>query len=113
MTPKKSFQELKKALTNAPVLAFPDYFAPFVLYTDASATGIGAVLMQQNDRGENRVIAYASWTLNSAECNYSVTDKETLAVVWALKHYRNLVFGYPVTVFTEHAAVTELFRSKG
>ncbi len=44
---------------------------------DASATGIEAVLMQQDDRGKNHVIAYVSRTLNSAECNYSVTDKET------------------------------------
>ncbi len=68
--------------------------------------------MQQDDRGKNRVIAYASRTLNSAECNYSVTDTETLEVVWALKHYREVIFGYPVTVFTDHTAVTELFRSK-
>ncbi len=59
------------------------------------------------------MIAYASRTLNSPECNYSVTDKETVAVVWALKHYREVIFGYPVTVFTDHAAVTEIFRSKG
>ncbi len=68
--------------------------------------------MQQDDRGKNRMIAYVSRTLNFAECNYSVTDKETLAVVWALKHYREVIFGY-VTVFTDHAAVTELFRNKG
>ncbi len=79
---EKSFQELKRALTNAPILAFPDYSAPFVLYTDASATGIGAVLMQPDDRGKNRAIAYASRTLNSAETNYSVTHLEGLAVVW-------------------------------
>ncbi len=83
---ENSFQELKRALTSAPVLAFPDYSAPLVLYTDASATGIGAVLMQQDDRGKNSVIAYASRTLNSVECNYSVIDKETLAVIWPLKH---------------------------
>ncbi len=49
-TGKTSFQELKRALTNAPVLAFPDYSAPFVKYTDASATGNGVVLLQQDDR---------------------------------------------------------------
>ncbi len=93
---EKNCQEFKRALTNAPVLAFP---------------GIGAVLVQQDDRGKNRVIAYASRTLNSAVCTYLVTDKETLAVVWALNHYREVIFRYPVTVFTDHAAVTELFRS--
>ena len=109
---EKSFQELKRALINAPILAFPNYSAPFVLYTDASGTGVGAVLMQQDDRGKNRVIAYASRTLNAAESNYSVTHLETLAVVWALKHFRDVVYGYPVTVFTDHAAVTELFKGR-
>ncbi len=85
---EKSFQEVNRALTNAPVLAFPDYSSRFVLYTDASAIGIGAVLMQQDDRGKNRVIAYTGRPLNSIECNYSVTDKDTLAVGWALKNYR-------------------------
>ena len=107
---EKSFQELKRALTNAPILAFPDYSAPFVLYTDASGTGIGAVLMQQDARGKNHVLAYASRTLNTAESNYSVTHLETLAVVWSLKHFRDIVLGYPITVFTDHAAVTELFK---
>ncbi len=108
-----SFQELKRAFTNVLVLAFPYYSAPFVLYTVTSGTGIATVLMQQDGRGKNRVIAYASRTFNSTECNYSVTDQQTLAVVWALKHYCGLIHGYPVTVFTDHAAVTNLFRSKG
>ncbi|RUM30633.1 MAG: hypothetical protein DSY32_02035 [Aquifex sp.] len=107
-----SFQKLKYALTNAPVLAFPDYKAPFVLYTDASAMGLGAVLMQQDARGKNRPIAYASRTLNPAESNYSVTHQETLAVVWALKHFRDIILGYPITVYTDHAAVTELFKGR-
>ncbi len=59
----KSFEALKQALTNAPVLAFPDYSAPFILCTDASALGVGAVLIQTNARGKNRVIAYASHKL--------------------------------------------------
>ena len=109
---EKSFQDLKEALCNAPVLAFPDYEAPFIIYTDASALGLGAVLMQQDARGKNCAIAYASRTLNSAESNYSVTHQETLAVVWALKHFRDIVFGYPITIYTDHAAVTEIFKGR-
>ena len=56
----KSFQELIVALTNAPVLAFFDYESPFILYTDVSAQGLGAVLMQEDARGKNIAIAYAS-----------------------------------------------------
>ncbi len=83
------------------------------MYTDASATGIGAVLMQPDDLGTNRPIAYASRTLNSAEANYSVTYLEGLAIVWALKHFREIILGYNITVFTDHVAITELFRGRG
>ena len=108
----RSFQELKVALTNAPVLAFPDYESPFILYTDASAQGLGAALMQEDARGKNFAITYASRTLNSAEKNYSVTHQETLAVIWALKKFRDVILGYPITVYTDHTAVTELFKGK-
>ncbi len=60
---EKAFQDLKVALTNAPVLAFPDYSLPFILSTDASSLGVGAVLMQHNVHGKHRPIAYASRTL--------------------------------------------------
>ncbi len=69
----KAFQDLKVALTNAPVLAFPDYSLPFILYTDASALGVGAVLMQRKVHGKHHPIAYASRTLNRGESNYSIT----------------------------------------
>ena len=107
-----SFQDLKTALTNAPVLAFPDYELPFTMCTDASSLGLGAVLMQPDERGKNHVIAYASRVLNAAESNYSTTELETLAVVWALRHYRDIVLGYDITVYTDHAAVCEIFKTK-
>ncbi len=58
---------------------------------------------------KHRPIAYASRTLNRGESNYSVTHQETLAEVWALKHFRDIITGYPITVFKDQAAVTELF----
>ncbi len=94
---KKSFEDLKFALTHAPVLTFPDYI-PFVLYTDASALGLGAVLMQPDESGKNRVIGYASRTLNPAESNYSVTHQETLAIIWALKQFKDIILGYQITI---------------
>ena len=109
---QRSFQDLKHALTTAPVLSFPDFTEPFLICTDASSLGLGAVLMQQDIRGKNHVIAYASRVLTPAESNYSVTHQETLAVVWALKHYRDIVKGYPITIYTDHAAVTELFKGR-
>ncbi len=68
--------------------------------------------MQHNVHGKHRPIAYASQTLNRAESNYSLTHQETLAVVWALKHFRDIILGYPITVFTDHSAVTEFFKGR-
>ena len=109
---EKSFDALKMALTNAPILVFPDYNKPFVIYTDASALGLGAVLMQDDQNGRHRVIAYASRTLNKAEGNYSVTHQEALAIVWALKTFRDVIYGYPITCYTDHVAVTHLFKGR-
>ncbi len=108
----KNFNDLKSALINAPASAFPDYTVPFTLYTEASALGLGAVLIQPDTRGKNHAIAYDSRTLNQAEANHSVTHLETLAIVWALKHFRDIILGYPITVFTDHAPVTELFNCR-
>ncbi len=68
--------------------------------------------MQPDTRGKNHAIAYANRTLNQAETKYSVTHQETLAIVWAFKHFRDIILGYPITVFSDHASVTELFRSR-
>ncbi len=94
------------------MLAFPDYRKPFIQCTDASSLGVGAVLMQASGSQRPHVIAYASRVLNSAESKYSVTNLEVLAVVWALKHFRDIVYGYPITVNTDHSAVTQLFSGK-
>ncbi len=109
---EQSFQQLKNALTTAPILTFPDYNLPFVIYTDASALGVGAVLMQTVKSGKNKVIAYASRVLNQAESNYSVTHQEALAIVWALKTFKDIVFGYNITVYSDHSAVTHLFEGR-
>ncbi len=102
----KSFNDLKFALINAPTLAFPDYIVPFSLDTDASALGLGAVLMQPDVRGKNHAIAYASRTLNQAEANYSATHQEALAIVWVLNNFRDIILGYPITVFTDLTPIT-------
>ena len=109
---QQSFDQLKAALTKAPVLAFPDFSLPFTIYTDASALGLGAVLMQQVDGQRPQVIAYASRVLNDAESRYSVTHMEALAVVWSLKHFRDIIYNYPITVYTDHSAVTQLFQGR-
>ena len=85
-----SFHTLKQRLVSAPVLAFPDFAAQFILVTDASRTGIGSLLSQVLDRAE-RVIAYANRVLTKQEWNYCVTRKELLAVF--LKHFDRIYWG--------------------
>jgi len=78
-----AFATLKNCLTSAPVIDFPHYSKSFILDKDVSQERIGAVLSQECD-GQERVVAYASITMNKAECKYSVTRKELLAVVTLL-----------------------------
>src|SRR5688572_11185023 len=84
---QQAFEFLKKRLINAPILQYPDFNQPFIVLTDASGTGVRAVLSQLDDNGNERVIAYASRSLTSAERNYGITDLECLAVVWAIQHF--------------------------
>eukprot|EP00731_Ephydatia_muelleri_P034967 Em0088g19a len=105
-----SFNALKKQLTQAPILAYPKFGSgagQFVLATDASNTGIGAVLEQ-----EGRVVAYASRTLSKSEKNYSVIQKECLAIVYATKQFRHYLLGRPFTVVTDHAPLQWLSAQK-
>lgn len=83
---QEAFSKLKWLLTHAPVLGYPDPTSTYILDTDASAVGTGAVLSQVQ-RGQERPIAYYSKTLAPAERNYCVTRKELLAVVQAVKHF--------------------------
>ncbi len=66
----------------------------------------------RRERGKDHAIGYASRTLNSAEASHSVMHLETLVVVWVLKHFCDIILGYEITVYTDHAAVPELFIGK-
>ena len=104
-TCQQAFDGLKRLLTEVPVLAYPVFEKPFLLETDASGTGLGAVLAQKQEDGSVRPIAYASRTLQSHERNYGVTELEGLGVVWATKHYRPYLYGHHCEVFTDHEAL--------
>ena len=90
---------------EAPILQYPDFEKPFVLYTDSSGTGLGAVLSQIDEKKRERVIAYASRSLNKAESNYGITDQECLAVVWAVKHFEQYLGLLPFKIVTDHSAL--------
>jgi hypothetical protein len=99
-----SFQLLKDKLTSAPVLTLPIEGEEFEVYTDASGTGLGCVLMQQR-----KVIAYASRQLKTHEKNYPTHDLELAAVVFALKLWRHYLYGVKFCVFSDHQSLKYLF----
>ena len=105
---QKAFDELKTCLITAPILAFPDYCKPFILDTDASDTGIGAVLSQTDENGRERVISYASRTLSKPERRYCVTRKELLSVITFIRHFRPFLLGSNFTLRTDHGSLTWL-----
>eukprot|EP00794_Sanderia_malayensis_P002386 gene2386-biopygen1273 len=88
-----------------PVLAYPNFDLPFLLQTDASDVGLGAVLAQLDADGQERVIAYASYTLSQREHNYTAMEKEALAVVFAAKHFRFYLLGHKFSVITDNSAL--------
>lgn len=96
------FNDCKRLLTTDPILKYPDFNRKFILETDASDFALGAVLSQKFEDGKEHPIAYASRTLNEAECNYSATEKELLAIVWATKHFRPYIYGTHFEIRTDH-----------
>jgi hypothetical protein len=98
---KESFENLKTAITSDPVLKLPNFNVPFVLTTDASNYAIGGVLSQVINNKEHPV-AYASRTLNPAETNLDTTEKEVLAIIWNVKHFRPFLYGKKFTIRTDH-----------
>ena len=105
-----SFQHLKETLIGDPVLRIADPSKPFVMQTDTSDRGLGAVLSQVDAQGEERPVAYASRKLFPRERKYSVIEKECLALVWALKvfHVHVYLFGQEFVVETDHQPLSWL-----
>ena len=102
---EKAFQWIKKALQSAPVLALPDFEQPFEVRSDASGSGVGAVLMQNG-----RPVAYESAAFAPVERNYTIGEQELLAVVFALRKWRAYLEGspHPVKIVTDHQPLTYL-----
>ncbi|KAM7285215.1 uncharacterized protein ISCGN_032173 [Ixodes scapularis] len=106
-----AFASLAKAIADTASLHLPDLNRHFVVQTDASDYGVGAVLLQEHD-GQLRPVAFASRTLTPPERNYSVTEKEGLAVMFALKKFDLYLDGTTFVIQTNHAALTWIQRLK-
>ena len=106
-----SYQMLKEKLISAPILAYPSFEKSFVLETDASIEGLGAVLSQSQEDGLLHPVAYTSRSLTPAERKYSITELETLAVVWVITHFVPYLYGHDVTVLTDHTAVKAILQT--
>jgi hypothetical protein len=99
-----AFQAFKTALCSDQVLAYPDITQPFILTTDASKIAVAAILSQVQN-GVERPICYASRQMSSTEQNYSATDAEMCAVLWAVKHFRCYLYAKKFILRTDHAAL--------
>lgn len=108
---ESAFVKLKTLLTSTPVITCPDYSKPFFIQCDASNNGIGAVLCQKNEDGE-QPIAYLSRKLNDRERKYSTSERELLSMVYAIEKFRPYVDGVHFTVLTDHSALQWLHKMK-
>ena len=98
-----SFHSLKMSLICGSVLKGPDFDQPFLLFTDASDLGIGAVLSQQSADGSDHPVAYFSKQLLSRQTRYAVVEKECLAVVKAIQHFKIYLTGVRFRIYTDLA----------
>ena len=108
----EAFAQLKQRLTSPPVLAHPDFSLPFILDTDASSSGLGAVFSQKHADGKEHVVAYASRTQSKSERRYCATRRELLAVVVFTKQFRPYLLGRHFTLRTDHGSLTWLHNFK-
>jgi len=104
---QEAFDELERRLVDEPVLALPSDDGTYVLDTDPSDFGLGAVLSQRQN-GQEKVIAYASRTLRKPEQKYETTRKELLAIVTGLKQFRQYLLVRHFVIRTDHSALTWL-----
>ncbi|KAL3679659.1 hypothetical protein R1sor_022615 [Riccia sorocarpa] len=107
---QNSFQKLKDALVNAPVLRPPEWGKPFHVYVDTSSFATGAILSQKDEYNKDFPIYYASRQLNEAEKNYTTTEREALGMVYACKKFRSYLLGYPFVFHVDHSALQYLVK---
>jgi hypothetical protein len=106
--PRKSFDQIKKALTEAPVLVSPDYSKDFIIFSFASFDSVAAVLLQKNDQGQEQPIAFFSKALRDAELRYEIMEKQAYALVKALKAFRVYVLHSKIIAYVPSTSVKDI-----
>ncbi|KAB2835862.1 MAG: hypothetical protein F9K49_02960, partial [Caedimonadaceae bacterium] len=106
----QAFKTIKERITSPPILIPPAMDKPFIVKVDASLYAVGATLAQEDENGKERPIRYFSKTLLDAETRYPAHEREALAIIKAFKHFRTYLHnGQKVTIYTDNAAVKNLF----
>ena len=109
---EKSFGKLKQALTSDPILSAPDFSKPFILQTGASDFGLGAILSQIDENGDEKPICYLSRKMLDRERKYTVSEKELLAIVWSIGKLHYYLYDHFFTVYSDHQSLTWLEKNK-
>ena len=112
-TQDSAFDQVKDMLMRHPTLAYFDPSKKTSLAVDASPTGLGGILTQEDSKGTRYTVAYASKALSDVERRYSQTEREALAIIWACEHYHLYIYGQPITVFTDHKPLLGMFNKPG
>ena len=105
---KASFERIKKVISEAPVLTSPDYLRDFLIFSFASEHTIAAVLLQKDDGGFERPIAFFSKSLRDAELKYDIREKQAYAMVKALKAFRTYVLHSKIIAYVPTSAVKDI-----
>lgn len=109
----QAFIKIKKVLTSEPILRPPSYDKPFLIQCDASQVGIGAVLVQVDENSKEYAISYYSHKLSKDEQKYHAYERECLAVLKALDHFKPYVYLQPLVIITDHHSLTQTLNYKG
>lgn len=109
---QEAFDKLKDALTKAPILSHPCPNRPYTLYSDASNKSIGAILVQKDDHGIERVITYLSHKLSGTQQKWSTIEKEAYGIIYALKKFHPYLWGAKFEIHTDHKPLKSLFQSE-
>ncbi|XP_078237011.1 uncharacterized protein LOC144584564 [Pogona vitticeps] len=107
-----AFQRLKEALINYPVLRAPDFDREFIIYTDASNSGVGAVLCQEDENGDQHPVSYLSRKLRKGERHLATVEKECLAIVYAIQKAKPYIWGRHFVLCTDHSPLQWLKTMK-